>query len=236
VRTIEVNYGGEPLFEDARGVANTLKENYGWAGRRFIALLQNDKYRDGLKGIQKKMYNALSGEIQDKQVLSASILLAADKLADLGIFRDGRALTVEEIKPYLVTREEADVNERCYQWLIGMIGANPRRFDADDQNSGEVWGRIEDDHVYFIKSKFEQILKTEGYSAGAFMTWAKRKGLLKCESYGYGNKNNRMTCRKTFNKVSTPCVGFRIVDPDSAIEEKKQYQEYLEVEPDDMPF
>lgn len=236
VRTIEVNYGGEPLFEDARATANTLKENYGFAGRKFIALLQNETYREALKGIQKKFYNALSGEIQDKQVLSASILLAADKLADLGIFKDGKALTVEEVKPYLITREEADINERCYQWLIGFIGANPRRFDAEDQNNGELWGKIEDDYVYIIKSVFERVLKTEGFSAGAFLTWAKRKDLLRCETYGSGNRNNRMTCRKQFNKVATVCVGIRLVDPDPLIEEKKEYAGYVQVEDDDMPF
>jgi uncharacterized protein (DUF927 family) len=236
VRTIEVNYGGEPLFEDARGVANALKENYGWAGRKFIALLQNEQYKESLKGIQKKFYNALSGEIQDKQVLSASILLAADTLADFGIFKDGKALTVDEIKPYLITREEADVNERCYQWLTGFIGANPRRFDSEDMNNGELWGKIEDDYVFFIKSVFERVLKQEGYSAGAFLTWARRKGLLKGENYGTGSKNNRMTCRKTFNRVSTVCVGIRLTDPDPVQEEKKEYAGYLEVQPDDMPF
>jgi len=236
VRTIEVNYGGEPLFEDARGMANALKENYGWVGRKFIALLQNEQYRESLKAIQKKFYNALSGEIQDKQVLSASILLAADKLADLGIFKDGKALTVEEIKPYLITREEADVNERCYQWLVGFIGANQRRFDVDEQNNGELWGKIENDYVFFIKSVFERVLKQEGYSAGAFLTWAKRKELLKCESYGYANKNNRMTCRKTFNKVSTVCVGIKLMDPDPIQEEKKEYAGYIQVTDLDMPF
>ena len=236
VRTIEVNYGGEPLFEDARSMANSLKENYGWAGRRFISLLQNEQYRESLKGIQKKFYNALSGEIQDKQVLSASILLAADKLADLGIFKDGKALTVDEIRPYLITREEADVNERCYQWLTGFIGANPRRFDSEDQNNGELWGKIEDDYVFFIKSVFERVLKQEGYSAGAFLTWARRKNLLKGENYGVGSKNNRMTCRKTFNKIATVCVGIRLLDPDPAVEEKKQYEEYVEVSDVDLPF
>ena len=236
VRTIEVNYGGEPLFEDARGVANLLKENYGWVGRKLIALLQNEQYREALKGIQKKFYNALSGEIQDKQVLSASVLLAADKLADLGIFKDGKALTVEEIRPYLITREEADINERCYQWLVGFISANPRRFEDDDMNGGELWGRIEENYVFFIKSVFERVLKQEGYSPGAFLTWAKRKGYLKCESYGSGNKNNRSTCRKRFNKVVTVCIGIRIVDPDPEEEDKKRYAEYVEVADDDMPF
>ena len=169
-------------------------------------------------------------------MLSASILLAADMLADLGIFKDGKALTVDEIKPYLITREEADVNERCYQWLTGFIGANPRRFDSEDMNNGELWGKIEDDYVFFIKSVFERVLKQEGYSAGAFLTWARRKGLLKGENYGVGNKNNRMTCRKTFNRVSTVCVGIRLTDPDPVQEEKKEYAGFLEVQPDDMPF
>ncbi len=236
VRTIEVNYGGEPLFDDARSVANTLKENYGFAGRRFIELLRNEQYRELVKGVQKKKYNELSGEIQDKQVLSASILLAADTLADFGIFKDGKALTVEDIKPYLITREEADVNARCYQWLTGFIGANPRRFDSEDMNNGELWGKIEDDYVFFIKSVFERVLKQEGYSAGAFLTWAKRQGLLKGENYGIGSGNNRQTCRKTFNKVSTVCVGLKLLTPEPVKEEKEEYKEYLEVHPDDMPF
>ena len=236
VRTIEVNYGGEPLFEDARSVANILKENYGWVGRKFISLLQNEQYREALKGIQKKFYNEMSGEIQDKQVLSASILLAADKLVDLGLFKDGKSLTVDEIKPFLITREEADINERCYQWLVGFIGANPRRFEEEDQNGGELWGKIEDNYVYFIKSVFERVLKQEGYSTGAFITWAKRKGYLKCESYGTGSKNNRTTCRKRFNKIVTVCVGIRLVDPDPDEEEKKRYSEFVEVVDNDMPF
>lgn len=118
VRTIEVNYGGEPLFPDARSVANSLKENYGFAGRLFVEALKDPDTVAALRDIQKKMYQKLAGTIQDKQVLSASLLLAADRLADALIFRDKKFLRVDEIKPYLVTQEEADVNARCYQWLL----------------------------------------------------------------------------------------------------------------------
>lgn len=232
VRTIEVNYGGEPLFEDARTVANTLKENYGFAGKKYVELLKNEKTIEALKGIQRKYYNILSGDIQDKQLLSASILLAADKLATLAIFKDDRALTPEEIKPYLITREQADVNFRCYQWLLGYIGANPRRFDSADSNNGEVWGLKEGRYVYIIRSIFDELLQSKGYSPGAFLTWARRNGKLRYEDHGEGSGNRRMTVRKTINGEVVPCVGIvRVTE-----EDEQETGDYVEVNPEDLPF
>lgn len=231
VRTIEVNYGGEPLFDDARSVANTLKENYGFAGRRFVELLKDEKTIEALKGIQKKYYNILSGDIQDKQLLSASILLAADKLATLALFKDNRALTPDDVKPYLITRNQADINNRCYQWLLGYIAGNPRRFDSADSNMGEVWGIKEGNVVYIIKSAFERILQSQAYSPGAFLTWAKRNKKIVAEDYGENSGNQRTTKRKRINGQSVPCVAL-IVETDDEGDESG----YERVEPDDMPF
>ena len=229
VRTIEVNYGGEPLFEDARFVANTLKENYGFAGRKFVELLKDEKTIEALKAIQKKYYNILSGDIQDKQLLSASILLAADKLATLAIFKDDKALTPDEIKPYLITREQADVNVRCYYWLIDYLGGNPRRFDSEDSNNGEVWGFIEDDHYFIIRSRFDEILQNKGFSPNAFLTWAKRNQKIISEDYGEGSGNRRLTVRRTINHKTLTYV-------ELVMEPPVKKSEYQVVEPDDMPF
>ena len=240
VRTIEVNYGGEPLFEDARMVANTLKENYGWAGRKFIEALKKPEYVELMKTIQKKNYTALSGDIQDKQVLSASILLAADALASAYIFKDKKNLSVDEIKPYLVTQEEADVNVRCYDWLISFIGSNPRRFDPKDENSGEFWGEIKDGYVYILQNIFERILKMEGYSPGAFLTWANRTGRLKCESVS-SSKNRRLTMRRGFGNGPQLCYAIYMprdeqdTPPAPAVLPTKIVCEPVEP-PDDMPF
>ena len=120
-RIVEVNFGGVPLFKDARTTANTLKEHFGFAGPKFVEMLRKDGVVDALKALQKKFYGELMQEdVQDKQVLSASILLAADALATKAIFKDKHALTVDEIKGYLVSRTETDVNLRCYQWLMGF--------------------------------------------------------------------------------------------------------------------
>lgn len=205
VRTIEVNYGGEPFFQDARSVANTLKENYGFAGRQFIEALQTDGVIDQLKAIQKGYYQQLSGDIQDKQVLSASLLLAADKLADTAIFHDGKALTVAEIRPYLITQDQADINKRCYDWLVGWIAGNQARFsDEADENKGTQWGLTEKEgrkeFVYIIRGTFERALQEAGFSPGAFLSWAKRKDLLKTK------RADSNTIQKTIGKARPVCV------------------------------
>ena len=101
VRTIEVNYQNMPLFGDdqtARKYAGLLKKNYGFAGKKFVEALYDKKIVAALQALQTKFYNMLSGDIDGKQVLSASILLAADALATKLIFKDNKNLKVDELK------------------------------------------------------------------------------------------------------------------------------------------
>lgn len=235
-RIVEVNFGGVPLFRDARTTANTLKEHYGFAGPKFIQMLRKDGVINALKALQKKFYTELMQEdVQDKQVLSASILLAADALATKAIFKDKHALTVDEIKTYLVSRSETDVNLRCYNWLVGFCAANPRRFDPEDQSVGEVWGKYDDGYVYINKTVFDDIVKNKGFSPGAFLDWARRKNILKCQYYGYGNKNNRPTWPVRINGKQIPHVVIKLPD-DEEKTEHEQYSDYISVNDPDMPF
>lgn len=235
-RTIDVNYGGIPFFRNPRDVANTLKENYGFVGEKFIKSLRKEGTIDALKALYKKIYGEMIKEdVQDKQVVSASLLLVADILATKAIFKDNKALTFEDLKPFLASRSETDVNLRCYQWLIGYCAANPRRFDSQDQNNGELWGKYDDKgYVYINKTVFENIMKNNGFSPGAFLDWAKRKDLLKCQFYGTGNKNNRPTWPVVINGKSIPHVALKL--PEEEKTEQEVYQGYVQVEPSDMPF
>lgn len=236
-RTIEVNYGGVPLFDRPREVANTLKENYGHIGPKFIKQLQKDGVIESLQALFRKIYyELLKEDVQDKQVLSATLLLVADRLATRGIFKDDRCLTFEDIKGYLVSRTETDVNLRCYNWLVGFCAANPRRFDSQDQNNGEVWGKYDNKgYLYINKTVFDNILKNNSYSPGAFLDWAKRKNILKCQFYGTGNKNNRPTWPVVINGKSIPHVAIKL--PEEEKTEQEVYQQYVEVDPgDEMPF
>lgn len=238
-RTIEVNYGGVPLFRNPRDVANTLKDNYGMIGPKYIKALQRSGMIDAVKALYRKIYSEMIREdVQDKQVLSASLLLVADAIATKAIFRDKRALTYEDIKPYLVSRSETDVNLRCYQWLVSFCAANPRKFDASDSAVGECWGQYKTEHeveyVCINKSVLEDLLKNKGFSAGAFIDWARRKSLLKDTYYGKGNKNNRPTKVIVINGKQVPHYWIRL--PEDEKTEQEEYRGYMEVQENDMPF
>lgn len=232
-RIVEVNFGGVPLFKDARTTANTLKEHYGFAGPKFIQMLRKDGVIDALKALQKKFYAELMQEdVQDKQVLSASIILAADALATKAIFKDKRALTVEDIKGYLVSRSETDVNLRCYNWLMGYCAANPRHFDPDEQSISEVWGKYDnkEGYIYINRTILEGLLKNNGYSPGAFIDWAKRRDMLQYENHGKGSNNNRLT--KRYKGVAHYVIKL----PEEEKTEQEAYKEYVQVDDPDMPF
>ena len=191
---------------------------------------------DALKALQNKYSTELLKEdVPDKQVLSASILLAADELVTAGIFGDKKALTVHDIKQYLVSRSETDVNLRCYQWLIGYCAANPRRFDDENQTNGELWGNYKDGYVFINKTVFDDLLKNKGFSPGAFLDWARRKDILKCQYYGKGNKNNRPTWPVVINGKQIPHVAIKTELPEQRTEQE-EYQSYVAVEDPDLPF
>lgn len=225
-RTIDVDFGNVPFFEDSRATAETLKENYGFIGPEYIKVLQEKDVFEALRKLQEMYYKELSAhDIHPKQILSASLLLAADKLADEAIFHDGKALKAEDFLPYLVTNQQADANFRCYQWLNGFIASNPKRFETDD-NNGELWGIRDDGVVYIIRTVFDKILNDAGYSTTTFLTWAKMHGKIRFESYGEGKGNSRMTKRKQINGHQTTCIAFV---PDET-------EGFTEVEDEEMPF
>ena len=239
VRTIEINFQNKPLFgndERAREVASILKENYGYAGKKFIEAISKPNMLGALKEIQSQYYRELSDGIDGKQTLSASILLAADALATVAIFKDGNNLTSKELKDFLITKEESDVNRRCYEFLLDWINRNPRRFDSVDMNSGECWGIIEGDVAYINKTVFEDTLRNNGYSYKPFMIWARLNHKIRFEDHGEGIER-RLTVKKTLPSGRMRCIALRTdADESDAETEKEQYRKYIPVETDDMPF
>ena len=63
-------------------------------------------------------------DVTDKQAMSASLILTSDELIDKLFFNDGIRLTVSDIKPFLVTKNDVDQNKRCYEFLNEFVIAN----------------------------------------------------------------------------------------------------------------
>ena len=212
-RVINMDCQDEKLFADPRWAVSVMRRNYGHAGRAFVEHLTGGAM-DRAKELQKEYYAKLTEQDStEKQALSASLLLAADTLATELLFQDDLALTVDDLAPMLVTRAEADVNARCYEWLTGFIAVNSNRFDESADNKGEVWGKLENDTCYFVATKFEQIMREYGYSSSSFLSWCSRVGKIKRQD----NKHFKslLRIRKTPTRVLQlllPPEGFVEVD------------------------
>lgn len=193
-RVIEVECSEKP-FDDPRKVALTIQENYGHSGRMFVERLQADDAMQNMMDAHAYYYDQLKEMSTDKQILSASIILAADHMADLLLFNDGRVLTVEEIMPFLVARDVADINRTAYEWLMDWAAQNQNKFVPinNDTYQGECWGRYEnakgkrcaeDQEPYMlcvIKNVFYNAMTMHGYNPKAFLSWADKKELIQRE-------------------------------------------------------
>lgn len=212
-RTIEVDCHDTKLFDEPKKTATSLYANYGFAGREFVEHLMEDGVIERVQKLQEDFQKSIkTSDTMDKQTASAALILAADRLAEEWIFQDGVLLQPEDIRPYLVSKETVNQNARALQYLYDFININQGRFSIDADRQGEVWGDLDDDYAYIIRSKFDQILADEGYNASAFLGWAKNRGYIQCAANGQPTKPKRINGR-----VSR-CVWLKMSEFDNEID------------------
>lgn len=219
-RTIEIDCHAEHLFDDPKKTATLLYGNYGFAGREFVEHLMEDGGFEHVQRLQDAMQERLkTDDTMDKQTASAALILAADVLAEEWIFRDGIFLQPEDISKYLVSKETVNQNGRALQYLYDFININQARFGLDaETHQGEVWGDLDDDYAYIIRSKFDQILADEGYNASAFLGWAKNTGNIVC------GKDGRPTVVKKLNGRACRYVCLKLQENEQNLDE---YDDFL---------
>lgn len=192
------------IFEDPRLTASVVKNNYGYAGRDFIKILKEIGV-EGIMEIQKSFLDELDNdEKMQKQSLSLSIVLTADKIATDYIFKDGKYIDIEEAKQVLIDKNELSDNERCYRYIVDKVAMNPSRFDPRNE-AIEKWGIIEDGYAVIISTVMSDLCKQSGFSRVSFLKWASDKNLL------LTNKG-RTDFLKKFNGTPVRCVKLKLSD------------------------
>jgi uncharacterized protein (DUF927 family) len=174
----------EKVYSDLIGICAVIGENYGFAGREFVEILQQDGFADGLNTIQKYYFRELlKHDGTDKQAASASAILAADYFATEYIFKDGNNLTVEDMAKIMTKKEDVNVNARAMEYILELVARNPNKFTTNGYGDyqGEVWGKIDTEHIYIIKSVFDREMSLAGFNSMAFLSYAKRAGMLLCD-------------------------------------------------------
>lgn len=176
-RVIEIECT-EKVVDNGNEVVNFVKENYGFAGEKFIEALQ---YYD----IQEE-FNKLNAELiaesasTEKQSMSLALMLLADKIASEQIFFTD-SLQVSGVSHLLKSHSEVDVSERAFGFIVDWISVNQSCFSGEFHEVGtnkQVYGRIDrqnSDIVYVVNSVLKDELSKEGFSLEAVISkWRER--------------------------------------------------------------
>lgn len=201
-RILEIECG-EKVYQDPQKTAEIVKKNYGFAGKHFVEIVKElgvEKIREIQEAFQKELFDAHKME---KQSISLSIILTADKIATDGIFKDRQYISIDEAKKALIDRNELSDNERCYGYLLDKIAMNHQRFDAETKV--EKWGVIESGYAIIYSQAFEELCRSGGFSKNAFLSWADRRCLIQTQ----GGKRTKV---KKIEGTSCRCVFLKLAD------------------------
>lgn len=202
---------GQQLFEDPFETVELVKRNYGHAGKEFVDVVK-DIGIDQIRKIQQGILRELSNdEKMQKQSLSLSIILTADKIATDYLFKDGQYIDLEEAKQVLTDRDELSDNERCYRYVLDKISMNPQRFDIS--SSVEKWGMLENGYAYLYPQAFDEICYSGGFSRKSFTAWAIRKGIIEPDGQGKTAKQKKIVGK------NRRCICLRISEPEEISED-----------------
>jgi Superfamily II helicase and inactivated derivatives len=216
----------DKLFDDARTVADTVRKNYGWAGREFVEKLQEPGMMDKAKALYQAIYADLSSlDTTEKQSMAAAIVMTADVLINDWLFHDGRCIKIDEIASFLQSKDSVSVNQRAYDFICQWVVQNAHRLCGDSIEQ-EVWGKIDGDIAYIVRNKFNSAVIGEGYSPQALLSWMKQRGHIVLRKDGKGTTKNYK-----INGHHLDCVWLRLPNGES-----EDHQEPFQKLPFDVPF
>ena len=207
---------GEKVYSDPQNTAEILKKNYGFAGKDFVKAIKEigiDKIKKIQKDIQKDLY---SDSKMQKQSISLSIVLTADKIATDYLFKDGCYISLEEAKNTLIDRNEVSDNERCYEFILDKVAMNNIRFDIS--TNCEKWGLLEDGYAIMYNQAFTDLCESGGFSKKSFLSWALKNNIVQSDNSGNPTKQKKIdgkNCRCIFLKLNDGMDkdGFINIDP-----------------------
>lgn len=197
---------GQKVIENGQLTANTVKSNYGLAGRKYLENLDIEK----AKNLYDMYFETLSkGETTEKQSMAAALILAADGIVS-EMFFDEEPLGVHEMQKFLKSKASVSVGERGYEYICGWVAMNIRNFlnPISSETPQKIYGlklETEVDWIYINKSIFRNAVEEGGYNDRALLSYLKSKGLIQ-------TRGRNLTKGKRIAGILTECVVLRLPD------------------------
>lgn len=226
-RIIDVEYT-QSIFDDPVYVAETVKKHYGHAGKEFVEKIsEGDMLSDIRLKCKEFIQQMQKSESTDKQSMSASIILTADFYATQLIFKDGNNLTTDDIKPFLSTKTDVSQNLRAYEYIMDVISMNESKFATDISSvkeGSEIWGKIDDEFIYFNATKFNDVVREGGFNPTSFKSWLTANKLIE-------TGKDQAAKNKRIGRLNRKHIWLKINEGQEYINGFKPYNDN-----DDLPF
>lgn len=214
-RVIEIDCSdGEKVIYDGQRISSVLKRNYGFAGRVFVErVYESEETLESVRSAYQQYFNELNqSDATDKQALAAAAILVADKLATEWVFKDGKALTVDEIRGFLAAKEAVSAGARAYSWLTDWVYENQNHFyHGESEPTGSTFGMYDEEYAYIIPKSMREALDGAGFNYTATMSYLKTRGLIRA--------NKGFTLSKRFpDGSSTGRIWLKLPSEDAEID------------------
>jgi hypothetical protein len=183
-RIVDVEMAGGNIFENGNGVVEVLKDNYGFAGKKFVDLLKDlpvevvTKIRRDFEQKIKDEAQAQGSTKEEKQILPLSLILTADKIATEYIFEDGIYLDLPTMVRQLKDVEDVSEGKRAYETILDYSAMYRSKF-SDAEFVPESWGFVKDGYINIIPAAMRRIAQEQNFSVKAFCAWAKENKVLR---------------------------------------------------------
>lgn len=172
---------GENVIINGDVVSGKLRENYGWAGKKFVEFVDDD-----MKNVIRERYrmfykSLLVRDTTEKQAMAAAAILTADDIITTLFFDEENPLTEDDILPFLATKEDVDAGLRGYRALLGWIAENQAHFEghsSETLETFEVYGRFGEGRTYIIRKKADEALRGMEFSATTTYSWMRDHGKI----------------------------------------------------------
>ena len=212
-RVIEVECKADSkVVLDGHRTSGVLRANYGHAGKEFVYQLQQPTMQgrdDTNMTFAKSFYDVyfaacLGNKAVDKQAHSAALILTADSLAEMWLFKDKLRLTPDDIAEYLKTAESVSGANRGYAYVCDWVAQNTHKLKGPTSDM-ETYGMISEaeGYVYIIRSVFNRVCSEASISAQALLSHMKSKGLIDTRGRAY-------TIGKSFGGAKVECVALKM--------------------------
>lgn len=205
-------------LETGQRIVRIIKENYGWAGLLLVAAIRmtpHDELQARYDEIRKEL--TTDTDIQDKQAMFGAGLILADQIADQFIYMTGKPLTVADLRPYLLTRDQTSVETRALDHLRDWIASNQHAFTTD---AVERYGFVSEGTTYIIRTVFNKTMEEGGFNAKSVLASFATAGLIEVSQETDGLRTD---VRK---RMDGKLARFIALKPDTD-DEEVLYAEYL---------